>query len=247
MAIGRRSYGQTYAFLPGLPRGIRGLLIINTALFLLQFFAGHSLDSLFSLLVLIPAEVVHSAYLWQLGTFLFFHFSIWGFLWNMLALWMFGGELEQAWGTDRFLRFYLMCGAGAGVCVVLTYLLGAGNAEIAGSTPAVYGILAASAALWPDRDVLFIVFPMKMKYFVLIIAGVDFLITYNAGLEQIVLLTGLLWGWLYVRSRSRTRGPSFHPMARMEASYKAWKLRRAKRKFQVYLRKHGSKQDPWVQ
>jgi membrane associated rhomboid family serine protease len=241
MSIGTRSYARPYASGGGLPRGIRALLIANAAVLLLQFFGGGALAGLFSLLALTPAKVVGSLYVWQLATFLFLHGGIWNFLWNMLALWMFGKELEEGWGTERFLRFYFMCGCGTGLCVVLaTYALGDPRVPVIGSNGSIYGILAAYAAQWPERELLFIFFPMKAKYFVILIAAIDFLISYGAGIGQIALLTGLVFGLLYVKS-PRVRG--FDPMASMRSSYRAWKLKRAKRKFQVYLRKHGSNRD----
>ncbi len=237
MSIGTRSYARPYGSRGGLPQGIQALLIVNAAIFLIDFF----FRGFFSFLALIPAEVVRSLHVWQLATFLFLHGGIWNFLWNMLALWMFGKELEEIWGTRRFLRFYFLCGCGAGVCVVLAaYALGDPNASVLGSNGSIYGILAASAALWPERDVLFIFFPMKMKYFVILIGAIDFLISYNGGVAQMALLTGLLFGLLYVKS-PRVRG--FDPLASLQSSYRAWKLKRAKRKFQVYLRKHGSDRD----
>jgi membrane associated rhomboid family serine protease len=237
MSISTRSYARPYGSRGGLPQGIRALLIANAAIFLIDFFSRGFL----SFLALIPSEVVRSLHVWQLVTFLFLHGGMWNFLWNMLALWMFGKELEEVWGTRRFLRFYFLCGCGAGVCVVLAeYLAGNPSAPTYGSTGAIYGILAASAALWPEREILFIFFPMKMKYFVMLIAAINFLISYNGGIGQMALLTGLLFGFFYVKS-PRVRG--FDPLASMQSSYRAWKLKRAKRKFQVYLRKHGSNRD----
>jgi len=237
MSISTRSYARPYTS-GGLPRGIQALLIVNAAVFLIDFFTR----GFFSFLALTPSEVVRSLHVWQLATFLFLHGGLWNFLWNMLALWWFGKELEEVWGTERFLRFYFLCGCGSGVCAVLAgYALGNPNAPIIGSSGAIYGILAASAALWPDRMMLFsFLFPMKMKYFVMLIGGIDFLISYNVGAGQMALLTGLLFGLLYVKS-PRVRG--FDPMASVQSSYRAWKLKRAKRKFQVYLRKHGSDRD----
>ncbi len=246
MSISTRSYARPYGSRGGLPRGIQGLLIANAAMFVLGFFSRGALDSVFAILALSPARFIRSLYLWQPGTYLFVHASIWEFVWNMLALWMFGRELEELWGTRRFLRFFFLSGSGAALLLVLAeYVAGNPESITIGTTAAVYGILAASAALWPDRDVIFIFFPMKMKYFVAVIAGVDFFLSYNAGIGQIALLTGLAFGFFYVKS-PRVRG--FNPMAALESNYKAWKLKRAKRKFQVYLKKHGSSspKDPWV-
>jgi membrane associated rhomboid family serine protease len=244
MSIGSRSYARPYGSRSGLPPGIQALLIANAAVFLLLFFGRQSLSGLFALLALTPADAIQSLRVWQLVTFLFVHTGVLGFLFNMLALWMFGKDLEEMWGTPRFLRFYFLCGCGAGVIVILTqYLFGNSHLASIGSTPAIYGILAAYAALWPEREMIFFFFPMKMKYFVILIAVVDFLLSYDAGIGQIVLLSGLAFGYFYVKS-GRTRG--FQPLASVEASYKAWKLRRAKRKFQVYLRKHGSDRDRFI-
>jgi membrane associated rhomboid family serine protease len=246
MSIGTRSYARPYGSRSGLPQGIQALLLINAALFLILFFARQS--SLPAILALTPAAVVHSFYVWQLATFLFVHmyYNILGFLFNMLALWMFGKDLEEIWGTRRFLRFYFLCGSGAGVLVILAqYLFGHPQVPSMGSTPAIYGILAAYAALWPERELIFFFFPMKVKYFVILIAVVDFFLSYDAGLGQIVLLSGLAFGYIYAKSGSAFR-MNFHPLASAQGSYKAWKLRRAKRKFQVYLRKHGSDKDRFV-
>lgn len=245
MSIGTRSYARPYGSRGGLPRGVQALLIANGALFLVLFFLRSSADTLLTLLALTPSRVVESLNIWQLGTFLFVNTGIFGFAFNMLALWMFGRELEEMWGTQRFVRFYFLCGSGAGVFVILAqYLVRNPGAAVFGCIPAVYGILAAYAAYWPDRQMIFFIFPMQVKYAVLLIAVVDFLLSYEAGLGQLMLLTGLVIGYLYVKWPKRVGG--FNPLAHMQASYKEWKLRRAKRKFQVYLRKHGSDRDRFI-
>ena len=61
--------------------------------------------------------------MWQLGTYMFLHGGIFHILFNMLALWMFGAELERIWGTRYFLKFYFVTGIGAGVLTVLFSLL----------------------------------------------------------------------------------------------------------------------------
>jgi membrane associated rhomboid family serine protease len=136
---------------------------------------------------------------------------------------------------------------GAGVCVVLAnYLFGDPRIPTVGSSGAIYGILAASAALWPDRTILaFFFFPMKMKYFVMIVGAIAFLNSWNlnSGVSDIAHLSGLVFGLLYVKS-SGIRG--FDPLGSVRASYHSWKLNRAKRKFQVYMRKQKSDRDRWV-
>lgn len=248
MSISTRSYTRPYLPGSGLPSGVKGLLIANAAVFLLQFFSrgSASLGSVFALLELRPVLVTHG-YVWQLATYMFLHGGIFHILFNMLALWMFGCELENFWGTQRFLRFYFLCGIGAGVCVVAAnYLFGDPNVATIGSSGAIYGVLAASAALWPDRMMMFyFLFPIKMKYFVMLVAAIAFLGAFgsNSGVSDVAHLSGLAIGVLFVKM-PRVRG--IDPLGSLQAGYKSWKLKRAKRKFQVYLRKQGPGRDTRV-
>src|SRR5579871_5093865 len=133
-------------YVPGFPRGVKWLLISNIAIFLIDFFAGFA-DLHRPIVVwlgLTPAAVVKELAIWQLVTYMFLHGGIGHILWNMLALWMFGAELESVWGTRRFLQFYFFSGIGAGVCVVLlNYILPWGNPSIPtiGCSGAIFGIL----------------------------------------------------------------------------------------------------------
>lgn len=249
MAYSTRPYSKPYINSGGLPRGIKWLLIVNVAIFLLQYFSrGSRIDDIFSYFALVPAAVVKLFFIWQLATYLFLHGGIWHLLWNMLALWMFGTEIEQTWGTRRFLRFYFFCGAGAGVCVVVAnYLFGDPRVPTIGSSGAIYGILMVSALLWPDRMILFsFLFPMKMKYFVMIVGGIAFLGAFNlnSGVSDVAHLSGMAFAYLFLKI-PKTRG--FDPFGSLLESYKAWRLARAKKKFQVYLRKQRpDDQGPWI-
>ena len=73
------------------------------------------LDLPWELLELRPAAVVKLLFLWQPVTYMFLHAGFGHIIWNMLALWMFGADIETAWGTRRFLQFYFFCGIGAGL------------------------------------------------------------------------------------------------------------------------------------
>jgi len=244
MAIGTRSYARGYLSSSGLPPGLRALLIANVAVFLVQFFSRGALDGLFGPLALRPSDVVTRLMIWQLATYMFLHGGLGHILWNMLALWMFGREFEQLWGTRRFLRFYFFCGIGAGVCVVIAnYLFGNPRVATIGSSGAIYGILLASAVLWPDRQILFyFLIPVKMKYFVAIIGAIAFLNSFNTNspVSDVAHLGGMLFGYIFLKM-PRMRG--IDPVGSLKESYNTWKLARAKRKFQVYMRKKGSDRD----
>lgn len=242
-----RSVGAFY--IPGFPKGVKWLLIGNVAIFILTFFAERfGFDGPLLFLKLIPIAVVKDFFIWQLLTYAFLHQGFGHIIWNMLALWMFGADIERVWGTRRFLQFYIFCAVGAGICVVIAnYLLPWGNPAVAtiGSSGAIFGILMVYAIMFADREILWgFLIPIKVKYFVMIIGAVAFLSSFgvNSGVSNFAHLGGLLFGYLYLK-KPRIQ---FDPIAPVRGQYRDWKLRRAKKKFQVYLRKQNSDRGPRV-
>ncbi|HVY91642.1 MAG TPA: rhomboid family intramembrane serine protease, partial [Bryobacteraceae bacterium] len=152
------------------------------------------------------------------------------------------------------LQFYFFCGIGAGICVVLlNYLLPFGNPAVptVGSSGAIYGLLLASAVLWPDRQILFsFLIPIKMKYFVMIIGGISFLNSFNPQnpVSEFAHLGGMLFGYIFLKMphKGRRSPVSFSLSGSVRDAYRQWKLARAKRKFEVYMRKQKSDRDNWV-
>jgi len=254
MAYSDRSYARSYIGVPGFPTAIKWLVISNVAIFVAEWFSPSLAAFLNSYFALTPAAVVRLGFVWQLATYLFLHGGIWHILFNMLALWMFGADIEQAWGTRRFLQFYFFCGIGAGVCVVvLNYLFSNPNIPTIGASGAIYGILLACAILWPDRIVLMsFLFPIKMKYFVMIFGAIAFLNSFsiNTGVSEFAHLGGMAFAFVFLktprlRRGSRGQAPGVtNPFTAAGDAYRSWKLARAKRKFQVYLKKQGK--GPWV-
>ncbi len=230
-------------YIPGFPKGVKWLLISNVAIFLIGFFAQLArLDRPLSYLALTPVDVIKYFSVWQLVTYAFLHGGFGHIIWNMLALWMFGADIERIWGTRRFIQFYFFCAVGAGICVVIAnYVLPWGNPNVAtiGSSGAIFGILLVYAMLFPDREILFgFLIPIKVKYFVLIIGAVAFLSSFqvNTGVSEFAHLGGLLFAYMFMK----TPNMQFDPVAPMRRQYRDWKLQRAKKKFQVYLRKQES-------
>ena len=128
-----------------------------------------------------PQAVVEHGRVWQLGTYMFLHGGVFHLLFNMLALWMFGTELERIWGTRYFLKFYFVTGIGAAVLTVLfvaaaVRLAGSSTSRcIIGASGAIYGLLLAYALYFPDRPIyMYFVFPIPAKYFVMIIGAIAF-------------------------------------------------------------------------
>jgi membrane associated rhomboid family serine protease len=270
MAFSDRSYtvGSTTLF----PQGVKWLLIANIAIFVLFFFATHAgYGGLFLPFYLVPADVLGSFAVWQLVTYMFLHdpFGFGHILFNMLTLWMFGMDLERQWGTRRFLNYYFLCGVGAGICVIVANLLFSdGSGRTIGASGAIYGLLLAFGMLYPNRQVMFsFLFPMKAKYFVMILGAIAFLSSFAApggAVSHVAHLGGMVFGYFYLKSQRPARGSAYagfggssgygapprprKPSLIVQARtwYKEWKLQRARRKFQVYMKKHQRDRDPFV-
>jgi membrane associated rhomboid family serine protease len=171
--------------------------------------------------------------------------SPWHILFNMLGLWWAGTAIEQTWGTRKFLKFYFVCGVGAGLCVILAAMLFHGmGSSVIGASGAIYGLLLAFAMLFPDQIVIFIFFPIKAKYLVMILAGIALFSSvtdHSSGVSYAAHLGGLAIAFVYLRlPHLRFDGMS------LNRRYEKWRIDRAKRKFQVYMRKQDSKREPWI-
>lgn len=238
------------------PSGVKWLVISNVAIYCVFFFIGRIASSagngLYTswLLDLVPAAVIRGA-VWQLVTYLFLHDlgSLWHILFNMLTLWMFGASIEETWGTRRFLIYYFVCGIGAGICVVLANLtFGDPYQRVIGASGAIYGLLLAFGMLFPNQTVLFsFLFPIKAKYMVMIFGAIAFFSSFQNGstVSNLAHLGGMLFGFVYMKTQFGSRiGGSFDFDFRQR--WKEYKLQRARKKFKVYLKKHGSDRDPWV-
>src|SRR5437870_10007493 len=164
-----------YSWSAYFPLGVKWLLISNTAIFVLCFLFPSR--SVFQWFALSPEMVLKQFAVWQLVTYMFLHGGIGHILFNMLALWMFGMDLERDWGTRRFLKYYFLCGIGAGLCdVLVNAIVGNWGTHTIGASGAIFGLLLAFGVLYPNVTVLFFfIFPMKAKYMVMIVGGIAFL------------------------------------------------------------------------
>jgi membrane associated rhomboid family serine protease len=199
---------------------------------------------------LIPKLVVHGM-LWQLITYSFLHLELLHLLFNALALWMFGSQLESDWGSKRFLEFYFFCTVAAAlttVAVSYTNILGLSPATpTIGASGGIYGLLVAFGVLYGETEIMMFPLPfqIKAKYF---IWGIVFLTLVGAvqetgGVANFAHLGGLLFGYLYLKFLPR-KGLMFAGTERyfsMRNEYYRWKRRRAAKKFEVYMSKHDRK------
>ena len=227
---------SSYSFGPGgLSPALKALIGVNVAVFLIQFFFPIVTD----VFGLRPIFVVRDFWVWQLATYMFLHGGAFHIIFNMLALWMFGTDLERRWGARDFLRFYMVTGVGAGVLTVLFSLLPFGPAQqlfranVIGASGAIYGVLLAYALYFPDRPIyMYFVFPIPAKVFVAIIGAIAFLSSLgdSGGVASATHLGGLAVAYVFLKS-GRGR---LHPFADVKYRYLKWKINRLRKKFDVY-------------
>jgi len=186
-----------YSFGYGLTPVIKKLMIIMGIVFLLQMVLSNRISFY---LGLVPILVWKKYFLWQLATYIFLHGGITHLLFNLLALWMFGGELESYWGSRKFLRYFLFCGIGAGICTVIftPYQF----IPVIGASGAIYGILLAFGWLFPNRLIyIYFLFPIPAKYMVIIFGLIELFSSMEGtggGVAHLTHLGGLLFGLFYM-------------------------------------------------
>lgn len=164
---------------PPLSKVNKILIITMIALFLLQSI-GQALGafSLVQLFGLIPGATFPLR-LYTLLTYPWVETSLMAVLFNGLALWFLGSEMERQWGSRVYLKFlfastlltavlYLMI---AGLVLRGTWL---GGGVLVGTAGFTYALCTAYAVLYPEREFLMMfAFPVKAKWFCLIMAGVE--------------------------------------------------------------------------
>jgi membrane associated rhomboid family serine protease len=222
------------SFGPGpLTPAIKALIIANVAAFLVTLVA----PAVTLRLGLRPADVFGALQLWQPLTYMFLHGGIFHILFNMLALWMFGVELERMWGTQFFARYYFVSGVGAALTTMILSLSPLPFADqlyyslTIGASGAVYGVLLAYAMYFPNRPIyMYLVFPIPAKYFVLIIGAISLLSSMGGGggVAHTTHLGGLVAGYLYLK-RGR-----LHLMSEIKYRYLKWRINRMRKRFDVY-------------
>jgi len=188
---------------PVTPPVIKKIMIANAVVFLAQQVSN---EVIFYGSV-IPKAFWQLGYLWQPFTYMWLHADFWHIAMNMFMLWMFGSQVAMAWGPKRFLRFYLICGVGAGL-IIATYpylMIGVRPEAILwptlGASGAVFGVLLAYSLTWPDRTIMLIFPPVAFRA-IWLIPGL-FLMTMLASggrnISHIGHLGGVIVGWFYLR------------------------------------------------
>src|SRR5271165_6511564 len=211
----RRTSSMGLSFPPFTP-AVKQLLIANGVVFLL-FWLLRALgptanfgDWLYIRLGLQGYAVVHGE-IWQLVTYAFLHYGLLHILFNMLALWMFGAQLEQDWGYNIFMQFYFFCAIGAALTTVVvsfTGLLGASPiVPTVGASGAIFGLLLAFGILHAESEIMLfpIPFMIKAKYFIIGLIFIEVFLTLSSAhrpgesVAYMAHLGGLLFGYIWLK------------------------------------------------
>ena len=190
---------------------IRTLVLINVVVYVLQSLSGKE-DVFFRLFGLVPSSFLSELMIWQPFTYMFFHAPFYSsvgishILLNMLGLWVFGRELEQAWGKNNFLKYYFVTGIGSGLATFLFQINS--DSPVIGASGAVYGVLLAYGLSYPNR-MLYIwgIIPVKSLWLVIIMGAIAFfgLLGNADGISHVTHISGMVIGYFMLNKKWRWR------------------------------------------
>ena len=236
-----------YSFGPGrLTPAVKALIIANVVCYLATYLVRPDLANY--VLGLRPGAVVEDLWVWQPVTYMFLHGNVLHLLFNMLALWMFGVELERLWGTRFFTKYYFVAGIGAALTTILCSLLWHFAATqdswlfrfaeplytvtTVGASGAIYGLLLAYGLTWPNRPIyVYAVFPIPAKVFVLIFGLIELYSSVSgsqSGVAHATHLGGIVAGYAYLVWRRGAVG------SQVRSQFLRWRLSRLRRRFDVH-------------
>jgi membrane associated rhomboid family serine protease len=198
---------------------VRNLIMINSAIFLLQVLSPdrNFIDCFGANLPYEQMMDVITGYLsmwdtrtecfkpYQLFTYMFVH-SPSGFthiFFNMLTLAFVGPILETFWGPRKFLLFYVVCGIGAGIFnILMSYFFGTGAYGIMmGASGAIYGVLMGFGMLFPNMEIMLLIppIPIRAKYLVFVLGGLTFLLDRSGSVAHFAHLGGIIFAFILIR------------------------------------------------
>lgn len=204
------AYYQRNNFYNFIPPVTRNLLIINAIVWLACLLFGQ-------LVYYLALFNYDSGYfkIYQLITYMFTHVNFDHIFFNMFALFMFGGTIENYWGQKQYLIYYLVTGIGAGLVQLLVcHWEGVVQpVPTIGASGAVFGLLLAFGMLFPETPLflMFIPIPVKAKYMVIGYGVIEFFMGVENrtgdNVAHFAHLGGMLFGIiliLYWRKKRKT-------------------------------------------
>lgn len=196
----------------GMSRAVRFLIVSTVAVYLLQLFFDGITHGGFTHLFGLSIRGLKHGSIWQLVTYLFVHGSPAHIFLNMLGLYFMGPETERAIGSRHFLILYFLSGILGGIGWL--FISDAPWAVCIGASGAIFGVIGAFTALFPQRPITLLVFfvlPVTMKAWVLavslaVVELVFMLGTPQQGIAYAAHLAGGVAGYVYALALFRGLG-----------------------------------------
>lgn len=236
---------------PVTPNIIKNLIIANGVVFIAQYLTKGLVSDW---AVVSPASVWLKFELWRPFTYMWLHAenSPFHIIFNMFALWMFGSQMALHWGEKRFIRYYLICGIGAGFLIAtvpfIPVIMGISPLTHAlmiptlGASGAVMGCLLAYSLTWPDRTIQLIFPPIPIKAIWLI--PFLFFMEFSSGqqgVSHVGHLGGVLVGWVYLVREGRT--PGAPTIATLKLKWRRYQMRQKLRAVHEEERRERKRED----
>jgi len=191
-----------------IPPITRALIMINIAVFAVEMLVGDRFTMYLALWPVGSGHVLPAGLgfePWQIITYSFLHANLTHLAFNMLALYMFGGELERLFGPRRYLNLYF-------VSVITAALTQLAIAALAGSEPyptvgasgGIFGLLLGYGLYFPNRMVMLLIppIPMRARWFVILYGGIELVLGVTGtqeGVAHFAHLGGMLGAWLMIQ------------------------------------------------
>ena len=187
-----------------MPPVTTALIVANVALFLLDSSTGNLLAPFMLWPVGAGPYTGMDFAPWQLVTYAFLHGSMLHLFFNMFALYMFGGAIEQVFGSRRYLAYYGVCVVSAALAQLLVAWMTGGFYPTVGASGGVFGLLLAYGLYFPNNRVmlLFPPIPMPARVFVLVYAALELVMGVSgaqSGVAHFAHLGGMVGGFIMLR------------------------------------------------
>ncbi len=193
------------------PPVVRALLIANVLVFLLQQLLNdaqppYPLTIPFALWPLGPSPYsdVVGFEPWQLVSYAFLHGGVSHIAFNMLALWMFGGPIEDLFGARPFAIYYFVCVIGAALTqLAVMHFFPSGYFPTLGASGGVFGLLLAYGLMFPHHRIyVYFAIPMSARWFVILYGLAELVLGVTgtqAGVAHFAHLGGLAFGYVLIQ------------------------------------------------
>jgi rhomboid family protein len=185
-----------------IPPATQALILVNVVVYFLMMLVG---SGPFTYLALWPLGS-GAFWPWEVVTYAFLHSGLTHILFNMFALFMFGGEIERLFGSRWFVTYFFVCVITAAIAqLIVASVLGEIYPTV-GASGGIFGILLAYAMYFPHRKLIIIPIPVPMPAW-LLVTGYGVIELYlgfrglQPGVAHFAHLGGMVGGFIMILHR----------------------------------------------